>query len=161
MVIRPARTEDLEAITEIYNDSILNDVATFDTEPKSLISQREWFKTFGSRYPLLVGEIDGQVAGWACLKPWSDRLAYSGTVENSVYVDPKFQGKGLGKALLKESLEAGRPSNFITVIARITEGNAVSVKMHEAVGFKPIGVMRKAGVKFGRTLDVFLMQYFY
>ena len=110
------------------------------------------------KYPILVAEQDAFVVGWASLSPWSDRCAYSGTVEISLYVKEEYRGKGNGRKLLEAVIQSGKEAGFHTIIARIAEGNDVSVHLHESVGFDHIGVMREVGQKFGRLLDVHLMQ---
>ncbi len=161
LTVRKATIEDLVAITEIYNDAILKTVATFDTEPKSLEEQKLWFAHHGDNYPILVAEQSSLIVGWVSLSRWSDRCAYSGTVEISLYVREEYRGKGVGKRLIREIINEGRRVGLHTVIARITEGNSVSIRLHESVGFKHIGVMREVGRKFGRFLDVDLMQLIY
>lgn len=161
MVIRPASSQDLSVITDIYNEAILTTTATFDTEPKTTEEQRVWFDTHGPRSPLLVAERDGLVLGWASLSEWSDRCAYSDAAEVSLYVRSEHQGKGVGRLLLEAILKEGQKAGLHTVIARVAEGNQVSVRLHESVGFEHIGVMKEVGRKFGRLLDVYLMQKLY
>lgn len=157
VTIRTARVSDLPAITEIYNEAILKTTATFDTEPKSEAEQLEWFETHDSRHPILVAELDGAVVGWTSLSKWSDRCAYADTAEVSTYVKEGFRGKGFGRKL-KEAIDAeAHRLGLHTVIARITEGNEVSIHLNEAFGFEHIGVMKEVGYKFGRWLDVHLM----
>ena len=161
LTVRKATIEDLVAITEIYNDAILKTVATFDTEPKSPEEQKIWFAEHGDRYPILVAEQRNLIVGWASLSRWSDRCAYSGTVELSLYVRDRYREKGVGRRLISEIINEGRRAGLHTVIARITEGNSVSIHLHESVHFKHIGVMSEVGRKFGRLLDVYLMQLIY
>jgi len=156
--IRQAKLEDLSAITEIYNDAVLKTVATFDTEPKTIEEQRRWFVGHGSKYPILVAEQDGIVVGWASLSKWSGRCAYSRTAEISLYVREDCRRKGIGRNLLEEIVQAGQKAGLHTIVARIAEGNEVSIRLHESVGFEHIGVMKEVGRKFGRFLDVHLMQ---
>ncbi len=157
MRIRKAAIKDVAAIRAIYNDAIAKTVATFDTEPKSLADRKKWLAAHDG-YPVLVAVEDGKVVGFACLSRWSDRCAYSGTAENSVYVAESARGRGVGKALLAELLEAGKKAKLHTVVARIADGNEASVLLHERFGFARIGVMREVGRKFGRLLDVVMMQ---
>ncbi len=161
LIIRPATIEDLRAITVIYNEAILKTVATFDTDPKGIVEQESWFKEHGSSNPVFVAELSGQVVGWAALSKWSDRCAYSNTAEISLYVRESHQSKGIGRELLKKILEKGKQVGLHTVIARIAEGNAISVHLHESLGFKHVGIMKEVGTKFGRLLDVHLMQLIY
>ena len=156
--IRPARHADLGRITEIYNDAVLNTTATFDTEPKTASEQEAWFNAHGERHAILVAELDGEIAGWGSLSTWSDRCAYAGTTEISLYVDAKHRGKGIGTQVLESLLRTAGGNGFRTVISRIAEGNAASIHMHEKLGFRHIGVMQEVGRKFGKLLDVHLMQ---
>jgi phosphinothricin acetyltransferase len=158
LTIRRAEPRDLESITAIYNDSVLNSVATFDTEPKTVDDRTSWFEEHGPRHPILVAESDGIVAGWISLSEWSDRCAYSDTAEVSLYVAQESRGKGIGKKLLDAALNEGRQAGLHTIVSRIAGGNETSVRLHEAFGFKHIGVMKEVGRKFGKLIDVYLMQ---
>jgi L-amino acid N-acyltransferase YncA len=159
--IRKARKSDLPAITEIYNEAIANTTATFDTAPKTAKEQREWFEHHGSKYPIIVAEQEGRVVGWAALSQWSDRCAYSGTAEISLYVQEASQGRGIGRRLVVSAVAAGREAGLHSIIARIAEGNPASIHLHESMGFEHVGVMREVGRKFGRLLDVHVMQLVY
>jgi L-amino acid N-acyltransferase YncA len=159
--IRQATFEDLDAITKIYNEAILKTVATFDTEPKTLEEQKIWFAQHSSKYPLLVAEQDECVVGWASLSRWSDRCAYSDTSELSFYVKEEYQGKGIGRKLLEALIKEGEKARLHTVIARIVEGNEISLHLHASLGFEHIGIMKEVGRKFEKLLDVHLMQKIY
>jgi len=159
--IRKARLEDLEGITDIYNDAILKTTATFDIEPKTIDEQKRWFRGHGLKYPLLVAENERLVIGWSSLSPWSDRCAYSDTAEISVYVKEEYRGKGIGKRLIKAILREGRDAGLHTVIARVSEGNDASIHMFETFGFSHIGIMKEVGRKFGKLRDISLMQKIY
>jgi phosphinothricin acetyltransferase len=161
LTIKRATLVHLSAITEIYNEAILNTVATFDTEPRTIEEQKDWFVRHGSKYPILVAEVDGRAVGWASLSRWSDRCAYSDTAEDSLYVKEDCRGKGIGRKLLTSLIEEGKRAGLHTVIARITAGNEVSIRLHEDAGFQHVGIMKEVGRKFGRLLDVHLMQKLY
>lgn len=158
---RAAKLDDLHGITETYNEAIETTVATFDTEPKTLDERRKWFENHSPKHPVFVAELDGFVAGWASLSRWSDRIAYADTAEISLYVKEMFRGKGIGKKLLMSIIEEGKKVGLHTVIARIAHGNGASVHLHKLAGFEPIGVMREVGYKFGKRIDVHLMQKIY
>src|SRR5688572_26681524 len=129
--IRPATIADVPRITEIYNEAILNTTATFDTDIKSVEEQKEWFNRHDNMHPVIVSEAGGYVTGWASLSRWSERCAYEGTVEVSVYVDSAHRGKGTGKKLLEVlTLEAAK-IGLHNLISRITEGNLSSIHIHE------------------------------
>ena len=159
--IRQATINDLDSITEIYNEAITKTEATFDTETKTLEEQRKWFEDHGPKNPILIAELDGLIVGWASLSKYSDRCAYSDTAEISVYVREEDQKKGVGRNLMEAILEEGEKGGLHTVIARITEGNESSVHLHKSMGFEHIGIMKEVGLKFGKRLDVHLMEKIY
>ena len=159
--IRPAQLSDLNTITEIYNEAIRTTTATFDTEPKTEDEQKAWFDSHGPKYPILVAESNGVVIGWACLSKWSDRCGYSGAAEISLYVKQEFRDKGIGKRLMEAIISDGKRVGLHTVIGRIAGGSDVSLHLFESFGFRHIGIMKEVGRKFGRLLDVHLMQKIY
>lgn len=161
LTISPATLEDLPAITDIYNEAILKTTATFDTEPTTPEEQMIWFAEHGPKYPILAAEENGIVVGWASLSKWSDRCAYSDTAEISLYVHHKHQGKGIGRKLLEATVAEGQKAGLHTIIARIAEASEASIHLHKSVGFEHIGTMKEVGRKFGRLLDVYLMQKVY
>ena len=157
--IRPATAADLEAIVDIYNDEVLHGVATFDTEPWTVDGQAPWLTEHGEgRRPLLVAEEAGRVIGWASLSAWSPRCAYARAAEVSIYVHRDDRGRGIGRALLDELIARGRAAGLGVLLARIEASGAASMRLHRAVGFRPIGTMRRVGEKFGRLLDVELLE---
>jgi phosphinothricin acetyltransferase len=159
--IRRAIIKDLKEITDIYNEAILKTDATFDTEIKSIQEQKIWFKNHGIKNPILIAEQNGSVVGWASLSQWSDRCAYSDTAELSLYVKEEYQGKGFGKKLMESILKEGKKTGLHAIIARITQGNKLSIQLHEKFGFEHIGIMKEVGQKFGKRLDVYLMEKIY
>ena len=161
LIIRPAKPDDITAITDIYNEAILTTDATFDTEIKTIESQKEWFGNHGSRNPVIVAENETKVIGWASLSKWSDRRAYSDTAEISVYVKDGYRGQGAGRQLIERIVQAGEEAGLHTIISKIVAGNDESIHLHEIFGFEHIGVMKEVGIKFGRLLDVVLMQKIY
>jgi L-amino acid N-acyltransferase len=159
--IRHATLQDLPSITAIYNHAILNTTATFDTEPKTEADQLAWFRAHDERHPILVATMDGNVVGWASISAWSDRCAYRDTAEVSTYVDASFRGRGIGRQLMEAIDAAAERLGFHTLIARIAEGNAASIRLCEALGYVQTGVMKEVGLKFGQRLDVHVLQRFF
>lgn len=159
--IRSASINDLEDITNIYNEAILKTVATFDTEEKIIGEQKKWFKEHGTKNPVLVAEENNNIIGWAALSKYSTRCAYSDTAEISLYVKDEYQGRGIGKKLMEKIIYEGEKAGLHVIIARITEGNEKSVYLHKSVGFIHVGIMKEVGMKFGKRLDVYLMQKIY
>lgn len=156
--LRAARMDDAAAIVSIYNQAVEKTTATFDTEPRTLDAQKRWLEAHGDRWPVLVAEQAGRVEGWASLSRWSDRCAYDESAEDSVYVHERARGRGIGKALLEALLAEAEVKKFHTVLARIAEGNPVSVKLHKDFGFKSVGTLKEVGFKFGKRLDVDILQ---
>ena len=128
--IRPANEKDVETIMRIYNDAILNTSATFDTEIKTLDDRIAWFRSHDAQHPILVGEINNVVIGWASLTRWSDRCAYDGTAEVSVYVQKENRGIGVGKRLLEILVHEGEKAGLHYLLARISQGNEASIHIH-------------------------------
>jgi L-amino acid N-acyltransferase YncA len=158
MKIREAVEADLAGIHAIYDEQVLNGTATFDTVPRTPAERLEWFRADGGgRYPTLVAEDDSRIAGWARLYAWSPRPAYRRTAENAVYVHQDSRRGGVGRALMTELIRLARARGVHVLVARVVEGNPASVKLHESLGFETIGVMREVGEKFGKLLDVRLM----
>jgi len=156
--IRQATLEDVPSILDIYNEAIANTVATFDTVPRTLAQQEDWFAQHGDAYPVMVAEIGGVIAGWSALNRYSDRLAYARTSELSMYIREDYRGRGIGRRLLEVMLREGKQAGLHTVLSRIEESNEASLHLHRAYGFETVGTMREVGVKFGRLLNVVLMQ---
>jgi phosphinothricin acetyltransferase len=161
IIIRTATIDDLNDITEIYNDAVLNTLSTFDTEPITLEEQKVWFAGHGPKNPILVAKRGNKVAGWVSLSEWSGRCAYTDTAEISIYIHKNNRGKGIGKMLINAVIKEGKKAGLHTIIARIVEGSQVSIYLHESAGFQHIGIMKEAGRKFGKLLDVIMMQYIY
>ncbi len=158
---RSATLKDLKDITEIYNYAILNTVATFDIEPKTFQEQIKWFNEHGSKNPIIVAEIDKEIVGFASLSKYSARYAYSDTAEISIYIKEKDQGRGIGKKLIKEIVSAGEKAGLHAIISRIADRNKISIHLHNIVGFNYIGIYKEVGYKFGKRLDVYLMEKIY
>ena len=156
--LRPAGHADLPRILEIYNREVEVSTATYDTIPRTEAEHRTWFALHGPSHPVLVAESGGVLAGWASLSPWSDRAAYARTVEVSVYVDEGHRRQGIGRQLLRALVEAGRERGHHNLLARISADNEASIRLHAELGFSVAGTLHEVGEKFGRTLDVRIME---
>ena len=109
----------------------------------------------------MVAEQEGTITGWASLSPYSERAAYDRTVEVSVYVHKDYRGNGIGSQLLELITLQGKECGNHTVISRITQGNAISVHLHEKFGYRIVGTLKECGFKFGSYLDVIILQLVY
>lgn len=144
----------------IYNLEVQTSTATFDLVPRSLADQRAWLAArTGAHTAVVAVDPTGAVVGFAALSPWRDRPAYSTSVEDSVYVRRDQHGHGVGRLLLSTVLDAARASGFHAVFARIVAGHDASIGLHAALGFEQVGVEREVGRKFGRWLDVVVMEH--
>jgi phosphinothricin acetyltransferase len=158
--IRELELPDLEAVTRIYEHHTLHGTGTFDETPLSLEEMRQRYeKVRAQGLPWLVADVEGTLAGYAYAMLFHARHGWRFTLEDSVYVDPDFHRRGIGKALLGELLQRCEALGYRQMIAAIGDSeNLGSVGVHRAMGFADAGIYRNVGVKFGRWLDVVLMQ---
>jgi phosphinothricin acetyltransferase len=158
VAVRLARPDDAEAIRSIYNLEVTESTVTFDLVPRTLVDQRAWLAEHDGVHPAVVAEALDEVVGFGSLAPYRSRPAYATTVEDSVYVRRDRRGDGCGRALLQELVRLGTGHGFHAVMARIVGGHEASIALHRGCGFELVGVEREVGRKFGRWLDVVLMQ---
>jgi len=157
--VRLARPDDAEPIRSIYNREVTESTATLDLVPRSAAEQARWMDDHAGAYAALVAvAADGEVAGFASLSPYRARPGYSTTVEDSVYVGAPHRGRGVGRLLLSQLVSVAATSGFHAVIARITAPQEPSLALHRACGFELVGIEREVARKFGRWLDVAVMQ---
>ena len=159
MQIRPAEQDDLQACLNIHNHYVAHSVATFDTEPMVGAAGQRWYENHQHpAHPLLVAEDQGRVLGYGCLSRWSQKKGYDTTAEVSVFISHDQQRRGAGAALLQALLVAAQRGGLRNLLARIEAENHASIRLFTAAGFRSVGVMHDAGFKFGRWLDVEIME---
>jgi L-amino acid N-acyltransferase YncA len=159
MHTRLATVADEYAIRTIYNHEVAGTTVTFDMVPRTRDDQVAWLARHSGAHPAIVAVDDaGEVAGFGSLSPYRDRPAYSTSVEDSVYVEESYRGRGVGRLLLTELVRLADAHGFHAVMARIVGGHQVSIALHLSCGFELVGIEREVGRKFGRWLDVALMQ---
>jgi L-amino acid N-acyltransferase YncA len=160
--IRPAEARDLKAITGIYDEAVGCGTASFEIEPPDLAEMTRRFETLkAGGYPYLVADEDGTEAilGYAYAGPYRARPAYHWTVEDSIYVAPSAQRRGIGRMLLAQLIDDAEGLGFRQMIAVIGDSaNAGSIELHRAAAFRLVGTFDNVGFKFGRWLDAVLMQ---
>ena len=150
---------DTEAIRSIYNIEVAESTVTFDLVPRSATEQLAWIDEHSGGHPAIVAVTDEEeVLGFASLSPYRPRPAYAPTVEDSVYVRRDCRNLGIGRLLLTDIVALARDHGFHSVIGRIVGGHEASIALHKACGFEKMGSEREVGRKFGRWLDVVLMQ---
>ena len=160
LAIRPAAPADIAAITRIYAHAVETGTASFElTPPDEAEMARRMSALIDGGFPYLVAEVDAAVAGYAYAGAYRARPAYRFTVEDSVYVAPEAQGRGIGRALLPTLVDESVARGFRQMIAVIGDsGQAASIALHARCGFYYVGTFPHVGFKFGRWLDTVLMQ---
>ena len=156
--IRSATDDDLPAILAIYNDAVLNSTAIWNETPADLADRQAWFaERRRRRFPVLVAD-DGGILGYGSFGDFRPFEGYRVTVEHSVYVLDEAQGRGIGKALLAALIEEARHLGKRVMVGAIDATNASSLALHETMGFSETGRMPGVGEKFGKRLDLVLVQ---
>jgi L-amino acid N-acyltransferase YncA len=159
--IRPAKSRDLAAITRIYADAVRHGTASFEIEPpdENEMARRQQALIAGG-HPYVVAEQHDEILGYAYAGPYRARPAYRFTVEDSIYIAPQAQRRGIGRALLDRLIADAQARGFRQMIAVIGDSSAQapSIALHEAAGFRLVGKFEAVGFKFDRWLDSLLMQ---
>ncbi len=160
MSIRPARMEDAPALAAIYAPAVLTGTASYEVEPPSAAEMAQrLMKVKSHGWPWLVHVTMGTVDGYAYVTQFRDRPAYRFSGETSVYVAPNAQRTGIGQALLMAVSSAARNAGFRQLIAVIGDAsNDASIGLHASCGFERAGLLRQIGEKFGKPLDLVMMQ---
>jgi L-amino acid N-acyltransferase YncA len=160
ITIRDCTLDDLAAIARIYAHAVEQGTATFEEiAPTTVEMKQRVDKVQALGLPWLIAEAEGGIAGYAYAAPFRERSAYRFTLEDSVYVDPAHHRRGAGRALLTELIARCETLGYRQMIAAIGDsGNHASIALHSALDFREVGVYRTVGMKFGRWLDVVLMQ---
>ena len=159
LMIREATSDDAEAIRLIYNHEVENETSTMDLVPRTLETQREWIAARSGAFCAVVAvDSSGTVLGFGALSEYKDRSGYRSTVENSVYVRRDVARRGIGKQILLHLLETATVSGFHSVIARIEAQSLASRGLHSSCGFELVGIEKQVARKFGKWLDIAVMQ---
>lgn len=151
-MIRPATSQDAQAILDIYSHYVYNSHSTFELIPPSLTYMED--KIRNAQHPWLVYEEQGQVIGYAYAIHWKMREAYKRTCETSVYLHHEAGGKGIGAKLYQALMDILKEQGYHAIIGGISLPNDASVRLHEKLGFKKIAEFKEVGYKFDRWIDV-------
>jgi phosphinothricin acetyltransferase len=161
VTIRPARTSDIAAITRIYAHSVEHGTDSFELDPPDEIEMGSRMQgLLTDNFPYLAAESNGVLCGYAYAGLYRARPAYRWSLEDSVYVAPDMYRRGIGLALLAALIERAGALGFRQMIAVIGDSTrqAASIGLHEALGFRHVGILQDVGFKHGRWLDTVLMQ---
>ncbi|MEM8773140.1 MAG: N-acetyltransferase family protein [Pseudomonadota bacterium] len=156
MIVRAACLEDADGINDVYNPFILDSPATFETEPISKPSRRDWLKarSESERTPVFVAEIDGQVCAFANASPFDPRPGYATSVKTSVFVAPECVSRGVGRQVYAALFDTLKQTDIHRAYALIVAPNPASVALHRAFGFDHVSTLDEVGRKFGRYYSV-------
>jgi L-amino acid N-acyltransferase YncA len=155
--IRAARPADAQSIADIYNEGIATRLATFETEPRAVHDVEQWLAA-GERLPVLVAEDDGHVLGWARILAYSDRPAYAGVGEVSVYVAEPARGRGIGTDLLEALQASAMHHGYWKLLGKLFTANAASAAMCRRCGWREVGMHHKHSRLDGEWRDVLLVE---
>ena len=159
ITIRTAVPTDLQSILDIVNHAILHTTANYNYQPQTLESQIQWFKDKQQHgFPVIVAEFQNKVIGYGAFGTFREKIGYQYTVEHSVYVGENHYGKGVGKLLLSELIRLARAQNYHVMVGAIDAENTGSIAFHKQFGFEESGIIKQAGFKFGKWLDLLFMQ---
>ena len=157
-VVRPATRDDLPAINAIYNHEIEFGVATWDYDHWTIEAREAWFDARTPEEPVLVVDLDGHVAGFGYLSWYRSKIGYRFTREDTLYLVPTYQRRGIGARLLEALIEQAKSIGIHALIAQIESSNEASIALHQNFGFERLGLERHVGYKFDRWLDAQPMQ---
>jgi phosphinothricin acetyltransferase len=156
--IRPGAPGDLEAIRAVRNDAIATTTAIWTSVQQTSAEATAWLAEHLARGSILVAELDQEVLGFACWGPWRAKEGYALTVEDSIYLAEGYGGRGIGRLLLQALIDSARAAGKHVMIADIEAGNAASIALHQRLGFEMVGTLPQVGTKFGRWLDLTILQ---
>lgn len=157
--IRDAETADLDTITAIHNHAVVHTTAIWNEDAVDLDDRAAWLADrTGRGYPVIVAVDETGVLGYASYAQWRPHSGYRLTVEHSVYVRTGAHGRGIGTTLMAALIDRARTAGLHVMIAGIESANAASIALHERLGFAEVGRMPQVGAKFGRWLDLSMLQ---
>jgi L-amino acid N-acyltransferase len=159
-LVRPATEQDLQRIHDIYNHAVLTTTATWDYDPWSWQQRLDWWREHDAdpTSPVFVADVDGEVAGFCYLSPFRGKIGYRYTREDTVYIDQRFQRRGIGNALLGRAVTAASECGIRAVVGAIEATNEPSLRLHQRFGFVEVARMPSVGYKFNRWLDLIYVQ---
>lgn len=159
ILIRKATFEDVPQILDIVNYSILHTTANYHYEVLPLEVQLKWFEDKqANNHPVIVADFEGKAIGFGTYGMFREKIGYQFTVEHSVYVAESFIGKGIGGSLLNELIRIAKTEGYHVMVGGIDADNSGSIAFHKRHGFVENGIIKEAGFKFGRWLDLMFMQ---
>jgi len=159
VTVRDATDADLPVIRDIYNDAVEHTTAIWNEILVDVDNRREWLAARRAKgFPVIVAQRGDEVLGYASYGDWRAFDGYRHTVEHSIYIDKSARGGGVGETLMRALIERARAADIHVMIASIEAQNAPSIRLHEKLGFRIVGIFSEVGTKFGRWLDLTCME---
>jgi phosphinothricin acetyltransferase len=155
--IRKADEQDLSDILRIYNEGIADRKATLEEDQKTLDYMQNWFTVHQGRYTVLVAEEE-KIVGWASLNPYSQRCAYKGVAELSIYIERAHRGKGIGIKLLQQLEKVALENDFYKIVLFTFPFNESGQGLYKKMKFRQVGIFKKQGILDGKFIDIMAME---
>lgn len=158
-ILRPMTEADLPEVLAIYNEVILHTTAVYSEQPHTLEMRKSWYEDrLKAGFPVIVVEVDGQVAGFGSYGHFRAWPCYRYTAEHSVYVHENYRGKGISKLLLTDLIDKAKAAGLHALVAGIDSENTASLHLHRSYGFEQVAHFKEVGFKFNRWLDLIFME---
>lgn len=158
ITIRDAGGADAVALARIYNQGIVDRIATLETEERTPEERRAWLEARGLRHPVLVAEADGQVIGFGSLNVFNPRKAYDHVADFSIYIERWWRGKGVGSRLLQALVDRARKIGYHKMVLSAFPFNRGGMALYEKFGFRLVGIYKEQGLLDGRWVDTIIME---
>ena len=156
--IRDALLADAAAIAAIYNQGILDRIATLETEERTPEERQQWLANRGSRHPVLVADVDRRVVGWGSLNQFNPRKAYDFVADFSVYIDRHWRGKGVGSALLSALIARAKQLDYHKMVLSAFPWNTAGMALYQKHGFRTVGTYKEQGFLDDGWVDTVIME---
>ena len=158
LMVRNATAADAAAIATIYNQGIIDRIATLETVERTSEERVAWLAARGPRHPVLVAERDRVVVGWGSLNPFNPRKAYEYVADFSVYVERAWRGKGVGSALLRALIARAEQLGYHKMVLSAFPWNALGMALYQKHGFRTVGIYKEQGLLDGQWVDTIIME---
>jgi L-amino acid N-acyltransferase YncA len=158
IVIKPAKSENLLDINQIFNYYVDHSTCVWTTTPYSDSERKVWFEAHSENMPVIVAESNGNILGWGSLSSFREAYTVNGTLEDSIYVHYDYLRKGIGSRLLGELIEIAKQNGLRSILANISSDQEPSIRLHEKFGFEKVAHIRQVGWKFNKRLDAVYLQ---
>jgi L-amino acid N-acyltransferase YncA len=158
LTVRDATPGDAAAIAAIYNQGIVDRIATLETEERTPEERLQWLAAREPRHPVLVAELDGTIVGWGSLNHFNPRKAYDFVADFSVYIEREWRGKGVGSALLRALIARAKQLGYHKMVLSAFPWNTAGMGLYEKYGFRTVGIYKEQGLLDGKWVDTIVME---